>query len=358
MSAMPGSLSELTPEWLTDALRVSTSLGAARVTSADAMLIGGGYGLMSQVARLSLSYDVHVSGAPATLIVKLPPADAGSRSVGVDLGFFENEARFYEVLAERTAIKAPRCYFTRYEPSDGAFLTLLEDLSGARLGDISQGCSHDEAVAAMRALAGLHASWWNSPELTDLPWLKSRREWVNAVLNLIDEAWPEFVSRFGGGLGEGQLRVLASVHGILRRAPHALSGRQSTLLHGDYKLDNMFFDSNGDVTVFDWGVAMTGPAAFDVASFLGLDLEPPDRRHREGDLIHVYVDALAASGVHDYGFDACVADYRVQLVGLLPQLIVAGGQAAFADEEARRRYANGLHRVLAAVSDHHAFEQF
>ena len=349
MTGVPGSLSELTPEWLTDVLRVSTPLGAGRVASADAKLIGGGNGLMSEVARLRLSYDADIPGTPPTLIVKLPPADAGSRKTGVDLGFFEHEARFYQDLAARTGIKAPRCYFTHFEPSDGSFLTLLEDLSDAMLGDISRGCSRDEGISAMRALAALHASWWNSPELTDLPWLQSREEWLAAVLGLIDEAWPEFLRRFGGELDHGELSALAGVHDVLSRAPRALAGRQSTLLHGDYKLDNMFFTADGEMTVFDWGLTMTGPPAFDVAFFIGLDLEPQARREYESDLIRAYVDALAGAGVHGYGYDALMADYRLQLVGLLPQLIAAGGKATFADEAAIARYANGLHRVLAAV---------
>lgn len=357
MKAMPGSLSDLTPDWLTEVLRVSTPLGAARVTSVDSTAIGSGNGLMSQVARLRLSYDAPVPGAPGALIVKLPPEDAGSRSVGVELGFFEHEARFYQDLAERTAIRTPRCYFTRYEPSDGAFLTLLEDLSGARLGDIVRGCSEDEGIAAMRALAGLHASWWNSRALADLPWLQTRREWLDVTLSAFDEAWPAFVSRFEDELDEGQLRALASAHGLLGRSPNALSGGPPTLLHGDYKLDNMFFVGNGDVVAFDWGLVMTGPAAFDVAYFLGLNFEPPERRRYERDLIRTYVDSLAANGVNDYDLDRCVADYRAQLAGLLPQLIAAGGGATFADEEARRRYATGLQRVLAAVSDHRVLEQ-
>lgn len=354
---MPGSLSDLTPEWLTEALRASTSLGAGRVTSVDSTLIGDGNGLMSQVARLRLSYDAPGPGAPEVLIVKLPPEDAGSRSVGVQLGFFEREARFYEDLARHTAIRAPRCYFTRYEPAGGRFLTLLEDLSGARPGDIGAGCGLDDGMAAMRALAGLHASWWESAVLASLPWLQTRGGRLAVMLSMLDEAWPTFVSRFSDGLEEWELRALASVHGLLSRSPNLLSGGPPTLLHGDYKLDNMLFADDGDVVAFDWGLVMTGPAAFDVAYFLGLDFEPPERRRDEGDLIRSYVDALAANGVKGYAFDTCVADYHVQLAGLLPQLIVAGGRATFADEEAMQRYATGLRRVLAAVSDHCVLEK-
>lgn len=358
VTVLPTSLSDLTPEWLTEVLRVSASLAGARVTSVQSVPVGSGNGLMSQVARLSLSYNVRVPEAPSALILKLPPEDAGSRGVGVELGFFEREARFYQDLGQRTAIRAPRCYFSHYDPANGAFVTLLEDLSGARLGDIDRGCSADDGIRAMRALSGLHASWWNNEELAGLPWLPMSRDWLDVMLGMINEAWSAFVERFGDDLDDRQLRVLASVHGLLTGSPETLSGGPPTLLHGDFKLDNMFFDERGDVTTFDWGLAMTGPAAYDVAFFIGLDLDPSERRLHEIELISAYFAGLSAGGVGDYGYDKCVADYRTQLVSLLPQLICAGGQAVFADEAARRRYAKGLRRVLSAIDDHHALEYF
>lgn len=354
---LPGSLADLTPEWLTEALRASTPLGAGYVTSVDSTAVGDGNGLMSQVARLRLSYDAPRPGVPETLIAKLPPEDPGSHSVGVELRFFEREARFYEDLARHTAIRAAQCYFTRYEPADGRFLTLLEDLSGARPGDIGAGCGLDDGIAAMRSLAGLHASWWESTALTELLWLQTHKGHIDAMLSMLDEVWPSFLSRFGDRLSEQELRALKSVHGLLSRSPNFLSEAPTTLLHGDYKLDNMFFAGDGDVVAFDWGLVMAGPPGFDVASFLGLNLEPDDRRRDESDLIHSYVDALAAHGVRDYAFDRCMADYEAHLAGLLPQLIAAGGKATFADDEAMQRYATGLRRVLAAVRDHDVLEK-
>jgi Phosphotransferase enzyme family len=358
VTGLPRSLPDVTPEWLTGVLRKSASLGAARVTSVQSVPVGGGLGLMSQVTRLSLRYSDPVVEGPTALILKLPPEDAGAQEVGLELGFFEREARFYQDLAPRTAIRAPRCYFSHYDPAGGAFVTLLEDLSGARLGDIDGGCSAKDGIAAMRALSSLHASWWNNDELAALPWLPVRRAWLEATVAMIGESWAVFVERFGHDLDDEQLRILASVHGLLASPPEILFRGPQTLLHGDFKLDNLFFYERGEVTTFDWGLAMSGPAAYDVAFFIGLDLDPAERRLHEDELIGAYLAGLSAAGVGDYGYDKCIADYCVQLVSILPQLIDAGGQAVFADEAARRRYATSLRRVLATIDDHHALAYF
>ncbi len=355
--AFPDSLVDLTPEWLTGALRRAGCLVSTHVTSVESTPLGDGRGLMSHMARLRLSYDAPAHGAPDSLIVKLPPESESSRSVGVQLGFFEREARFYTELATRTAIRVPRCYFSRYEPADGSFLTLLEDLSYARFGDAEGACSIDDGTAAMGALARLHASWWNSAQLAELPWLPTRAEHLAAMLGLVDEAWPTFVSRFESTLDDGAMQVLTRCPDILNTAQGALSSGSFTLLHGDYKLDNLFFTDEGEVLAFDWGLVMAGPPAFDVAFFIGLNLEPVQRTRHERQLIRTYVDVLAANGVNGYPFDRCVADYRVQLAGLLPQLIGAGGLATFAGGEAMQRYATGLRRVLAAVMDHRVLEE-
>jgi len=353
---LPGSIPELTPEWLTEVLRASVSIGAGRVTSVEATMVGDGAGLMSQVAQLRVSYDTFAPGAPATLIAKLPPLDETVRGHGVRLGFFECEAQFYQQLAERSQIPTPRCFFTRYDPANGAFLTLLEDLSGARRGDITVGCSLDEGMAAMRALAALHAAWWNSESLAHLPWLQTRRTRLELALEMIDEAWPTFVSRFAEGLGRDQLQALAGLRPLVSRSLDALSGGSLTLLHGDYKLDNMFFRDDDSVTVFDWGLVSAGPAMFDVAYFLGLNLEPGVRRRHEAQLLRAYQDGIAAHGVALFDNESAFAEYRLQLLSVLPQLVCAGGLAEFADHQALERYARGLQRMLAAVSDHQSWD--
>jgi hypothetical protein len=122
-------------------------------------------------------------------------------------------------------------------------------------------------------------------------------------------------------------------------------------LHGDYSADNLFFDSDGEVIVFDWGLVTKGPPVFDVAYFLTISLDTEVRRRHEEALLRAYLDGLAARGIH-YGVEECMTAYGEQLAGFVPRLVGAGGLAEFADEAHKTRYLVWLHRALAAMADH------
>ena len=69
-----------------------------------------------------------------------------------------------------------------------------------------------------------------------------------------------------------------------------------TVVHADYRLDNLVIDDAGRVTVLDWQTTLIGPAAMDVASFLATSLTVADRRTWEDDLFAAYA-AVAGTTV-------------------------------------------------------------
>jgi Phosphotransferase enzyme family len=351
-SALPGSVSAVTPAWLTEVLHTSGALQSGRVTSVDLAPLSGGIALMSHMTRLLLVYDVDDPGAPESLIAKFPPADPESRAVGLEMGFFEGESGFYGQLAERTGIRAPRCYFSHFEPGSGRFVTLLEDLSAARLGDVDTGCTHAEAAVGVETLARLHVSWWNDAAVNSYPWLHKFEDRLNSGLGFLPEAWPTFVSRFRDRLEPAQFELLLELREKLGNAKKMRSPAVRTLLHGDFKLDNLFFLPSGEMVICDWGLVMTGHPMFDVASFLSINIPVEQRRQLDVDLVRKYTAALEAAGVQAYDFDAAMADYKPQLVALLPRMIGAGGLAQFTGDEAMESYALGLRRVICAIADH------
>src|SRR4051794_2875084 len=98
MTQIADTVEEITPEWLTDALRDGGVLPeGSRVTGAESELQSTGQ--LGHVARMTLDYEGERDGAPDTLMVKLPRADEGSRQIGVVLGTYEGEVRFYKEIA-------------------------------------------------------------------------------------------------------------------------------------------------------------------------------------------------------------------------------------------------------------------
>lgn len=135
-AGFPLNPDELTPEWLTDALRKDGCIERARVASLSYEVIGEGVGFLGQIARITPSYDVLEDGAPRTLIGKFPGADEGARQLAGMYGFYLCEVNAYRHLTPHVAIRTPRCYFSAISDDATTFLLLLEDLgAGGRMGD-------------------------------------------------------------------------------------------------------------------------------------------------------------------------------------------------------------------------------
>ena len=90
---VPKGLQDLTPQWLTQALRETGTIDRASVVSVEAHELAGHAGITGQLARLHLAYDLQEEGAPRTLIAKLPlVASTGIAWPG-------REVRFYREIA-------------------------------------------------------------------------------------------------------------------------------------------------------------------------------------------------------------------------------------------------------------------
>ena len=120
-----------------------------------------------------------------------------------------------------------------------------------------------------------------------------------------------FLERFDPKLRDADRDVLA----WLDRNAVALLTRfcaeaPSTLVHGDFRLDNLFFDDGDEPVVIDWQGVCCGPGVYDVAYFLSGTLAPETPEHAVLELVRVYHEALEARGVKGYDLAACVRDYR------------------------------------------------
>ena len=178
---IPSGPQELTPEWLTKALRSTGTIKSATVQSFEMEPdIAEGTGLMGQLARVTLGYDQPEQTAPASLIAKFPTYAPENRGVADLFRFYEIETRFYEEIADEVELRTPRRYYSARAADSTNFILLLEDLAPALVGDQVAGCSTDEAELAIRELAKFHATWWESPRLAKLDWLWAMNHPVRA----------------------------------------------------------------------------------------------------------------------------------------------------------------------------------
>lgn len=301
----------LTPAWLTAALRSSGHLDPdGRVTGADVRPVGTGQ--MGAAVRLTLRYE-GARDAPATLIAKLAASDETSRATARSLRAYEREVRFYQQLAPRLPVRTPRAFYADVDVETADQVLLLEDLAPARPGDQLAGCSVAAARTAVGELVKLHAPRWGDPGLADLEWLHRDPAATRRFLReLLPELWRGFRHRYAGDLGPDVHRAGEALFGELDGYLSAGTGPW-TIVHGDYRLDNLLFSAAGDrgaVAVVDWQTCGHGPALADVAYFIGAGLDAGERRAVERDLVGGYHAGLLGAGVEGYGWDRCWRDYR------------------------------------------------
>jgi aminoglycoside/choline kinase family phosphotransferase len=326
MSPVPllRTAADVSPDWLTDALiQAGATTPGTRVEGFIAEAIGTGQ--MADTTRFTLTYagEDGASG-PATVVGKFASADDQSRGTGLALRAYEVEVRFYREVADRVDARVPATYVAEIEPETGWFTLLLQDIVGGTQGDQMAACRPDVAAAVLDEMAGLHAPCWESQELAALDWLNRGSPEANEVLTaMVQMLLPGFLERYADTMApehQELCRFLAShmpAYIALRTGPRTAS-------HGDFRLDNLLFQS-GDPrpVVVDWQTLIWGSAAADVAYFVGGSVTTEERRRHEADLLVHYHDALRRRGVADYTLEQLRGDFRRETFAGLIMAIVA-----------------------------------
>lgn len=295
--------------------------------------------------------EIEAENLPRTLVAKVGAGDDAARQ-RVRKGL-EAEVRFYADLAGTVSVRAPQCHFATSSDGGMHFTLLLEDLAPRVAGVQVDGCSAQQAVQAVRNLAGLHAPRWNDETLYDLDvFARPDADGAAFLGHIACSATEVFVERYAEGLSPDDVTTL-------RGAAEAVASWQLArpapfgVLHGDYRLDNLMFDPAGqDVVAVDWQTMTVGLPARDVAYFLGNSVSTDVRREIEDDLIVRYHSDLVAQGVTEYDLQQCFDDYRFgQLQGPMITTIGAAYATAERSDAADAMFLAMARRCCAAIRD-------
>ena len=158
----PRSLEDITPEWLTCALRVRHP-GVTVLSATAGTVIHGS----NTKIRYLLEYDQagHAAGLPATMWVK----GSYERHSGGMTASSEGEVRFYQDVAPLlpAAVGRPECYFAVYDTESQRSLLIVEDLlaRNATFGRPTTPLTVTAMTGPLDVLAALHASHWGHDPL-------------------------------------------------------------------------------------------------------------------------------------------------------------------------------------------------
>jgi hypothetical protein len=314
---MPLSIDDIDAAWLTAALASRPPEGLA-VRSFAVQTIGTGIGLMGLLYRLTIQYDGDRDHAgPPTVIVKLPVLIDATRQVARAYRLYEKEVAFYRHLAAETPLRTPEVYFAAHELDTDDFVLVMEDVGHLRAMDQLAGCEREDALAAVAALARHHGAFWNDPRFgtDELVWLPfgSDAPIPEGVVQGFATYWEPFVEFIGDDLSPEIKAVGEWLPGAARDLLGVPDGHAMTVSHGDYRLDNLFFDNAGEVTALDWQITTKTVGGYDFAYFVSQSLSADDRRRYLDELVATYLATLAEAGI-DYPEDQFWLDVRRTLL--------------------------------------------
>jgi hypothetical protein len=304
--------------------------------------------MVSRSWRLRLQYTEPIAGAPERLFLKMPtgarPTLPGKR-VPKEFAFYD------QVPRSDLAGCVPRCFEAHWDEATGATHILLEDLAESPVTATTWPIapSRSECERMVRALAGVHAVWWEDARLgTSVgkrPDAAFMTTWAAAFGKQVDH----FITAAGDWLSAERRSLLLR---LVERAPQVLAygdRRPMTLAHGDAHAWNCFLardpGTHRDVW-YDWDNWRVDLGAADLAYFMALHWYPERRRRFESHLLDCYAEELARRGVAGYGREELGEDYRLAVLwqvatpikqhfGSLPPLVWWGH----------------LERILLAVDD-------
>lgn len=354
---IPTTPLDITSQWLTEALSSTKMFSNVVVTSLRIEPIAE-LTCDGQLARLHLSFNQPQSALPNKLIAKLHAPDEPLRAKTRILTPDKCEILFYQQLASEIPLRTPYCYYSAMDVTHGKYIRILEDLAPAKVGDQISGSTMKETAPALREIAGFHAYWWENKRLETFDWLAnsptdsdSVTDWI---LDQYQEALPIFADKTGALMTD-------AVKTFGEQLPERLMGKVQlgkpprTLVHGDFRLENVFFGASlGEpgFAVIDWQDISRGEGVSDVAWYIGGCLRiSPKRQTEERQLLKTYHETLIANGVSGYTLDVCWNDYRLAMLRYFIQAVLMVASLNPENDRENRLARAVSERFIAAITD-------
>lgn len=342
---VPTRFEDTTPDFVTEALRSTGTIDAdTSVAEVEIDQIGEGVGLMCTLARLTLRYRGVAHGAPSSVILKVPSELPENRQVGDHFNFYEREGRFYQHIGQSIAVRTPHCLFNHIDLDANQFALLLEDFGGRTMVSQVAGIEFERAAEAVKAIAAVHAQWWETPAVHALDWMPRLIDPPNSTAgHSYREAWPRFVELFGDDLPDGALGLGERVGADFEAVQDQLfEASPMTLCHGDFRADNLMFDDAAEgkdhVGVLDWQIAMRSSGIGDIAYMISQSMTADDRRAHDRVLVEAWYDALCSSlgsPPEGYSLEDAWDGYRGAMATMTVYAVVGGGQLDPSNERGR-----------------------
>ena len=365
---------------------------SAFVTTLRRELFAVGKGLMSRLWRLHLTYvggdGGSTRGWPEKVVAKMTPHKVRARAVGAVLKLFRSEVEWYtRGMPAITGLAAPECYYAA-DGGYGRYVLLLEDMAPAKTLSQLKGLDKAHALVAARAAARLHAGYRDrvgtAPETKGWVLRADDDHYYGLVGKTYRAAlaglWKNGGARFkkydmdpatavspafraAADLVAARWDDLQAARRDLAAPASAGSTRHSTLCHGDFRVENMFFDAGGAASMLegadrrfravDYQLVKEYAGESDLSYMVAGSLTTEARRACEREVLLEYYHAMRANGVPGYTMQELLLEYQGSLLNPLVISVCTQAETTGDDSARGRRLVKEcfFERIDACLTD-------
>ena len=320
---IPGVIGDVDVAWL------KSELGW-NVDSMEVQQIGAGIGVSSALYRCVLKGP----NCPSSVVVKLPALDEAAVFTSTMLRMYIREANFFGSLCNEMPVEVPVAYLAKVDEETSRFIVVMEDLGGLRVVDQNVGISIEDARAVIDAAATLHAKWWDRGD---------EMAQNGTTISLGDPIYPAVLPFVFGEGWEKLTKEMNLPAGILEIGPRfserlpsllqSLVAGPNTLCHGDFRADNILFNSDNEPVLIDFQLLGSGTGAYDVAYFITQSLTKEDASKYERELFDRWIAGLQGEGLVVDAEDLWLQYRRCALFCLAYPVIASRGMDLNNDRE-------------------------
>jgi Phosphotransferase enzyme family len=312
---LPTSVEEITPAWLSAAVRQRAPEATVR-----------GFEIVdfihSTCTKIRLRLDMDEAGKRAgipELVILKGGFEEHSRNVGM-ANMHEREVRGYRDVFPVIPLPTPACYFADYDPERQQGIIIMEDLKarGVTFCHATRPQTFEQVATRMQALARFHAGSWGSLELGPGGKWATLDEFLGVMRPFFDaytepDNWQRFILAPRGAAASVRFHGRKWMRDAWDRMVRFSRQLPQCVLHGDIHLGNLYIDGDGSPGFFDT-LASRGPGMLEVSYHISAAVDVADRPRWEGALVQVYLDELARNGAEPPPFDEAMRQYGILLI--------------------------------------------
>ena len=357
---LPAHAGEITAEWMQQALAAGGAPDLPEVDALEVEKLSDVTNALGNLFRCRLIARDGATANPASVIVKIPTSNALVFRLAKWMSLHRREYVYYRDIAPHSPVRVPSLLYGDLDTRSHRFVLALEDLGAMEAVPQSKGVGAERARRAIREIAGFQGRFWEAtgePALAACgAFLTARESRIMQTLYLL--TLPVALERFADLFTTGTRRLAEAFGPRIEAHFASVAKGPKTLVHGDYRADNMLFGrgDQGDFAVIDWQGCGIGCGMHDVAFFLATSVSVEDRRHVERDAVDEYHDIVCRMGAKDYSLDDCWRSYRQNLFGSLMAMVIGAGGIDMSDHALANQTRELLGRTLTAIEDLDSWE--